>query len=134
MWLHSPVLTSSVWMASSSGMRILEQGLRDRGLRQDQGDGRRGGEPPAGQASPEPVSATAQATPDGADRPPELLGGLVVGEPFEIAKHQGRPVFLGEPGEFVVEDLADLGVFEEVGRLGGEFVEAGPFERLPAAG
>src|SRR5206468_1526034 len=63
-----------------------------------------GGEAAAGQAAFQSFLAAGEAALDGADRPAEAPGRLVVGQPFQEAKDDRFAVAGGQSAEFLVED------------------------------
>ena len=54
---------------------------------------------------PQELASPSQPASHRPDRPAELVRGRVMGHSLQVAKHQRRPKQLGQPGEFLVEDL-----------------------------
>ena len=76
---------------------------------QDGGQGRdRRAHAPAGQPVAQPLARPGQAGLDRADRATELLGRLLVGQPFQVTEQDRQPEPLGEPAQFLVDLAAQV--------------------------
>ena len=54
------------------------------------------------------ITSSRQPAAHGSDRPAELTGGLVMGQPLEIAQHHRARSSSGMPGQFLVQNWAQF--------------------------
>ncbi len=103
-------------------------------LGEGRGDGDGGqGDPPSGQAVAELVAGPGEPSLDRADRPAQAVGGLLVGQAFEVAEDDGHPVVARQAVNLLADQglqLAKLGVEGRVGVDRG--LELGPLAGLAA--
>ena len=90
---------------------LVDQGGGDRLDRRGLRDGRqhsRGSQAPADQPRPESVTGPRQPAANRADRPSQPFGGLLMGEPFQMAEDDRRPVFLRQPAHLLFQHLPEV--------------------------
>ncbi len=75
-------------------------------------ESRREGQAAAGEAVAEAITGAREAPLDGAEGPAEAIGGLLVGQAFEVAEGDRGAVRLGQAGQLLVDRAGKLGVVE----------------------
>ena len=75
-----------------------------------------GGDAPPGEPLAQDIACPGHPAANGADRPSEPPGGLVVRHPFEVAEHHRGPQVRGEPRHLLIDDRCQLAALGGIGR------------------
>ena len=110
--LPSPTCIAPRIVPSASATGTVRPEVTDSG---DQGQ-RRGGplgrgrrrDASSGQPPLQPLSRGRQPAPDRPDRAAQLTGRHLVGQPFEVAKHDRRTELLGQPPDLFLKDAGEV--------------------------
>ena len=89
--------------------RFLQRNRDERVTRGRPANRGRRGDPAAFQPAPQPLASPCQPALNGPDGTAQSRGGLLIGQPFEVAEYQGQPEPLRQPLEFLVELRPGLG-------------------------
>ena len=102
------------------GRELLQTGRHQLRPPGQSGEDDGGREATTGEPIAEPVASARQATPHRPHRPMQPVRGFLVGQTFEIAGDERRPVGRGDPIELLVQRRSNVGPLDAVpGGIGG---------------